>query len=212
MAITYPRIDIVDPLLIQSQSPPILRMRQELSRTAGGQSIGKDLGPAVWEFTWTTKPLRSQQALQLEARLHSLRGVIGTFYGWDLRRSNPLNDPGAALLSGYTPKLNTFTANTVSFKSLPPGYVLAEGDYFAYPYESGTKHTYHRILEAVTANGSGVTAAVTIQPEFRPGSAVADAVVVIGNPKALCRLKPDSLELQEVDQLHSTVSFSATEV
>lgn len=203
MAVTYPRTDIFIPGMYQSQEPPYVRVRQELSRTAGGQSYGKDLGPGVWVFSVTTRPLPNQEALRFETKIKSLNGVMRKFFAYDLRYRNPVGAATGAKVSAYT-------ANTLTLKDAAPGYVVTEGDYFAYDYGTG-KRAYHIFLEGATAEGSGDISALEIYPSFRPGSLAVDADIILENPKALVHLVPDSTNLSYVDQLHSTVSFQAEE-
>lgn len=181
--------------------------RQELSRQANGRTIGKDFGSAAWMVSYTTAPLTTTDALTFESLLDTLDGVTNTFEAFDLRRPFPLAYPtGAFTDSG---QLNSVNANNkaLSLKLLPAGYLVSVGDYLSFTY--GTSRALHRVMEAVTANGSGLTTEFEVRPHIRPGWALSTAVALKA-PRGLFVLVPGSVT-PRTDGEKTIISFQAVQ-
>lgn len=207
MSVTYPRTDIFALNVFASQWLRIVS-RQETSRTAGGATLAKDLGPALWFGDWTTMSLENDDALAFEAKLNSLDGAINTFEAGDLRRPYPKAYANGAF--NDTGLLKSVNANNkaLSFKSLPDGFVLTAGDYLAFNY--GTSRAFHQIVESGTADGTGVTSEIEVRPYIRPGFTL-NTAITLKEPKAVFRMLPGSISTQTDGALFTTISFKAVQ-
>lgn len=209
MAISYPRTDLFTSRGFTQASFDLLQ-RQESSRTAGGDAIGKDLGPGLWVGEWTTVPSAFDDAVTYEAMLRSLDGVIGTFNAYDLRRPYPKANPSGSFTdSGAIASVQS--AKALTLKSLPAGFVISVGDYFHFDYGSNpTNRALHQAMEAVTADGSGDTTSFEVRPHIRTG-AVADIAVKFKLPSARFRLEPRGVTPSMQGGLFGSVTFRAVQ-
>lgn len=207
MAINSPRADIFTLTDYQDQTFQ-LQSRQELSRTAGGQTLAKDLGSCLWLGSWTTWPIPNDDALAFEAALNSLDGAIQAFEAGDLRRLYPrLYPDGAGANDGALATVTS--AKTMTLSGLAAGQVISAGDYLSFTY--GTSRALHQAAESVAANGSGVTPAFEVRPYIRAGYALS-AVVKLKLPRGLFTLMPNSVSSKLNGGLHSVVTFQAVQV
>lgn len=207
MAVSFPRTDLFTTRAFTQQSFD-LASRQELSVSAGGGVIGKDLGEALWMAEWTTAPEEFDDAVTFEAMLRSLDGVIGTFTAYDLRRPYPkLYSDGSFTDSG---QINAIESNkALSLKSLPANFALSVGDYLAFTYNT-TERALHQVVEAVTANGSGLTAAFEVRPHIRAGAA-ANAAVTLKKPSAIFGLQVNGMTSSMQDAMFGIMTFKAVQ-
>ena len=205
MALSHPRTDILTSVAFQDQKFQLM-WRQEISRTAGGVTLGKDLGPSLWSASYTTIRMDDQAALAYEADLDTLEGVIFPFEAGDLRRLYPLAHPtGDFNDTGVIEAVNG-NNRAMSLSGLDPGFVLSKGDYLSFDY--GGSRALHRLAEGAVANGFGVTPQFEVRPHLRPGW-VLDAGVKLKRPSALFTLVPGSVS-QTLNNGESTViSFQA---
>jgi len=210
MALSFPLTTLVAPGVYASGFLR-LRVRQERSITAGGRSIGRDLGPALWVGSFQTRPYPTAQAREIEARLHALDGVIRTFRAYDVRQSRPATAAASFDDTGVT--LNGApTASAVSLAGLPAGFVVTPGDHLAFDYGAGPSRALHQAVEGATADGSGDTPAFEVRPYVRPG-ALGGAAVTLVRPWGVFALDPDGVgEPQQVQVGLYTIGFTATQV
>lgn len=181
--------------------------RQEISRTAGGTTYGKDLGPAMWQASYTTGPLNSDDALSFEASLNALNGVTGTFDAYDLRRPYPRNyKDGAFTDSG---KVASVSGSKIALKDLPANFALKAGDYLSLVVAG--RRDLHQIVEDVTASGGGTTSLFEVRPAPWPGT-VADIAVTLKKPACRMALLPNSITTRIENGLYTVVSFKACQV
>lgn len=175
-----------------------------------GQILIADLGPALWSADVTTVEMLHRDATELEALADAIGGPSGSFYLYDPRSAYPKADPTGALLGAANVQINSLPdAKSISLKGLPPGYVLSAGDYLAFDYASNpTRRALHRLAEAVTANGAGVTPAVEVRPFLRPGAAVS-AAVMLKKAAARAIIVPGSFDASSVSALTSRITFKA---
>lgn len=208
MALTYPLTDITSfvPIAGQVFGPPV--SRQEMSRLSSGTTIGKDFGSALWMPEFTTDVVDNDDAVAYEAKLASLDGVINAFAAGDLRRLYPrqyangvFNDTGV---------LHSVNANNraLSIASLDAGFVLSVGDYLAFDY--GASRALHQVVEAATANGSGLTSEFEVRPHIRPGFSLT-APITLKQPRAHFILVPGSVEAKSNGPVSSVISFKAVQ-
>lgn len=185
--------------------------RQEFSRSADGVTRGKDLGEALWRLSFVTRSMLSSDALAYEARLRSLRGVIGRFFAGDPRRCYPRAHRTGAF--NDTGTIHTLGGDNKSLRidSLDPGLALSVGDYLAFPYGATPSYALHQVVEPAVADGSGLTPLFEVYPHIRPGVAVS-AAVTLKLPQALFALEPGSVRRNHAGGPRWTVGFSAMQV
>lgn len=209
MTVSFPRTDILG---VEFQDQTFhLQSRQEYSRTAGGRTLGKDLGPALWMASYTTAPMYADDALGYEATLNSLDGVIQTFEASDLRRQYPKTYPkGDFVDSGVLASVNA-NNKALSLSGLAAGFKLSPGDYLSFNY--GSSRALHQIVEAAVADGSGETPEFEVRPYIRPGYAMSPAIAVtLKKPRGIFCLVPGSVESRVQNALFTVVSFQAIQV
>jgi hypothetical protein len=150
---------------------------QEYSGQASGIIIAKDLRPALWSADITTVDMRWDQANDLQALIEGLRGSIQTFYLYNPMRPYP--KVGASTHEA-TSQINTLGSDgtSLSLKGLGAAQVVTRGDMISFQYGSRPSRALHRVLETVTANGSGVTSEFQIQPAVRTGAVTSTAVLL----------------------------------
>jgi hypothetical protein len=210
MAITFPRTDIMT-LARVTDTRPRLQSRQEYSRAASGAEYGKDFGSAIWVFEHISAQMLNAEALDLEAALNSLDGVIHQFESYDVRRPFPKSAPTG--FAGMSPSTGLGTIHTVGgnnkslrLQGLPSTFVLSRGDYISFAYGTPAVRAFHQIMETVTAV-AGVSPLFEVRPHLRPGAVVGLSVKL--NGRGLFTLGRDTVDVQSVGSLHSTVSFQA---
>lgn len=211
MSISFPRTDIMTLVDYSADTtPPALTPRQEFSRQAGGATRGKDLGPALWVFSYVTKPLPNDDASDFEAVLDSLDGVIQPFEVCDLRRIYPREYPtGASCNDGALASVNA-NNKALSLSGLVAGQIISRGDFLAFDY--GDNRAYHRAAETVTADGTGLTPEFEVRPHIRPGWTISPATTVkLKLPRAIATLAPGSVSSRPNGGLHSVISFQAVQ-
>lgn len=210
MAITYPRSDIMDLLPVADvQFWPL--HRQELSRTAGGKTQAKDMGPPLWRLSATSAAQGIQDAAALEAALISLRGSQGSFLAHDPRRPYPAAHPG-----GYNGDLSISAlyagdAFAVKVAAVSGGLELRPGDYLGFEYGARPSRSLHMVMEPQTIVTAGAAKKITVWPAIPPGATVGAAVTV---NRASCEmiLEPDQSPPGLRAMRASVVSFSAIQI
>lgn len=185
--------------------------RQEFSRTASGVTIGRDLGPALWQATYTLAPIRHEDVRRVEARLNSLNGVTRGFYAGDIRGKMPYAYPdGVFNDTGVIASVNA-NGRMLNLSGLPANFRITAGDYMEYDYGVGNQlRALLQVVDDVTATGGGVATNVEFRPFIPVGTPVGGAVR-FKNPRALFTLDPDGIEQSVVDSLFTQLSFSATQ-
>lgn len=208
MSITFPRTDILS--VDFADQTFALISRQEFSRQAGGATRGKDLGPALWNVSYTTGPLPNDDALAYEAKLNSLDGVIFQFEAADLRRPYPRAHPtGSGCSDGVLASVND-NNKALSLSGLTAGQKVSAGDYLSFTY--GDNRALHQAMEDVTVDGSGLTAEFEVRPHIRPGWTISPATTVkLKLPRGLFTLAPGSVSSRPNGGLHSVISFQAVQ-
>lgn len=213
MAISYPISRATFESLFKAKTVTFsLNSQQQLSRQASGGKLAKDMAPAFWTAELISIPLKDTQIDDAEGFIETLYGGIGTFYMCNSRRQYPRADPTGATLGASTVQVSSISGNTIAFKGLPASYVLTRFDTFSVDFSSSpVKHGYFRLLESVTANGSGITTAVSVAPEVPTELAVNDTCL-FKQPVALMSVVPGSVQKEELDVLFRQIKFTASEV
>lgn len=187
MTITFPlpRASFSDRLRLQNLKL-YLEPMQDTSYSGGGDVYTVDLAPSPWVGDGQVGILRPQQAAELQALFETLDGGLNSFYMGHILYRFPFSDPFGEVLNSHsnTIKINTLDANNkeLTLKDAPPGFTFTAGSFFHFDYGSNPVHrAFHRLVNTVTANGSGVTPAIEVRPHIRPG-AVVNTVVEFRDP------------------------------
>lgn len=185
MPLTFPLAiaDFANTLRVQQvtfDSPENVQM----SMTGGGEIVTAELAPSLWRGSVVLAASKHAQASATAALISTLRKPGRAFYIYDHSHMFPASDPTGSILGAATPAINSLNADTrqLSLKALPASYVLTAGDYLAFDY--GSLRALHRLVEDVTADGTGTTAEFEVVPNIRPGAAVDDVVTLI---RAACK-------------------------
>lgn len=170
---------------------------QELIRSRGGMVRAARIGQPLF----VGRVLLDLLPLSLELQLQPLLGLVGragaTFTVSDPRRPGPAADPTGATLGGATPTLTASATDTreAQIDGLPSGYVLTQGDALAFEYGAApVRRGYHRVVQTVTADGSGSVAAVELDPPLRDGVGGPVSLTLV-QPSLAVRMIPGSLDL-----------------
>lgn len=211
MALTFPlsAASFADIMRVR-QADFWLDVGQEYSGQGNGVIRGKDLRPALWKANITTRPMSISEAMDYQAMVESLDGSINTFYCY-----NPLR-PNAKVGSfvDTSCQINSLGGDgkSLSLKGLPASQALNRGDLFHFDYTSGvTCRALHRVVESITANGSGVTGTFEVRPAIRTGAAVNNNVR-FNKAAALMCLVPGTFQPANADLQTVQFSFSAQQV
>lgn len=187
-----------------------LQRRQEHSRTAGGEVISRDLGPPLWTATYRTVQMTNSAMVSLEGRIGRLRGGIGTFRAWDLRRAAPLAFPSGTGFGSPTILDVSADGTEIRLQGLTASASLTFGDYISWNDDAG-RRLLHRISEDVTANLSGVTGWIDIEPAVTYATGVGTAVT-LAEANCLMRMDVDGMDVQRAGAFTSQMTISATQV
>ncbi len=189
-----------------------LLWRQEQSRTAGGQTIAKDLGSPLWQMTAQSKSLKPNELDYWRARLTSLENGLKTFRAFPKSRCFPVAYPNGSWPTGSAfngvAQLATIATSrkAASLSSLPAAYKVSVGDYI----QIGDKDL-HMVMEPVTANGSGVTTQFEVRPHLWPG-VTAPTTARVAKPSCIMAIVPGSISTTaDLSTGRGTVTFQAIE-
>lgn len=209
MTVVFPRTDILSGLHFQTQTPRIRPLlRQETSRTAGGVTIVKNIGPLLWQVSYLTVPMERDHAGEVEADLLTLENGGQLFEGYDPARPFPASDRVSAL-TGVT--VHSIRADRLALRltGLPAAFVTTKGDWLS--IDDGTNLHLLRAVETTTAAGTGLSAWFEVRPGLRPSIAVGQPVK-LRYASARFMVDPGSVERSPAGGLHDTVSWTATQV
>ena len=162
--------------------------------TGAGEVLVADLGPKLWKGDVTLDKMRHEDAAEIQALIEALDGSINTFNLYDPRKKYPRADPRGVLLGSATPVISAVLSSNKEFSisGLPAGYVLSAGDFSAFNYGSNPlRRAFHRIVNTVVANASGVASSIEVRPHFRPGIVTGLQVTLI-KPSARVKIVPES--------------------
>lgn len=204
MTLTFPRTDILDGLHFPASTPRFKPLwRQEISRTAGGVTRVKDMGPLLWNASYLTVPMPRLKAGEVEADLLSLDNGGLLFKGYDPARPFPASDSTAAL-TGVTVRAVRGDRRALSLTGLPAGFTLTKGDWVS--VDDGSNLHLLQAVETITGSTW-----FEVRPGVRADIAAGDAVT-LRYASAYFMVDPGSVERADVSGLHDTVSWTATQV
>lgn len=210
MPVTYPRADLFDLCKISDAAFWPLN-RQELSRTAGGTTQAKDLGPPLWRASFTTAPARRNDAAAIEAALISLNGSAGSFLAHDVRR--PFPKAHSAGFSGTVSISALYADDAYAVQLTTPegGLTLSAGDYIGFDYGARPSRALHMIQETKVLSAPGAVRKFQVWPAIRPGALVG-AAVTVNRPPCEMILEPGQQPPGLRELVASSVSFSAIQI
>lgn len=208
MTITYPRAMPSTRVLRHYFEP---QPAQAEAPENGGRGVGVSLGETLWQMKLDTTPGSEAEFDLWRAWLASLRGSQRLFYGRDMYRPLPrmyplgfgdLTRAGGGAFDG-TSSTWEIGSDTIEIETLPAGFRLVHGDYIGFQWGSD-KRSLHRVLEDVSANGSGV-GVWTVEPGPNP-SIPNGAVINLVRPT--CAM---FLTARDADREHKSrrISFEA---
>lgn len=187
MSITHPRTDVMAALKASAASF-VLEFRDELARDAAGRTYPRELGPPLWRGDIVSADLDNDDAAEVEAIVESLGGSKRPFYVYDPRRPYP-----RAHAAGNFNDTGTISAmqggNELRLANLDAGFTLSVGDFLAFDYGAAPSRALHRVLETVTADGSGLTPFFEVAPHIRTGASVGSSVT-LKQPSMLATIVP----------------------
>lgn len=175
------------------------QFRQEMSRTAGGVTLVKEMGSPLWTLSARTRNLPPNSVDYWRAKLESLENGRRTFYGYSLSRKYPIlyprgTWPTGTLFNGTTAQLydvDDTTRRTMRISSLPPAFRFSVGDLL-----SINDTDLHRVMETALADGSGITPAFEVYPRLWDGIDLISPLprVRVLRPHCVMMLVPGSVQ------------------
>lgn len=188
------------------------QLRQELSRTAGGDVLVADLGPVLWRASFATYPLRQAAAEAILADFETLDGGARTFLLHPAKRPFPLaiGSPAAYALAGAA--INAIRADRSAFRidGLPPNFPLTAGDLVSIVTATGGRELL-RLATGGATSSTGLSPWLELTPPLRPSVATGDAAQ-LAPPLIEMRLAPDSLTVERVGRSRQVIGFEAWQV
>lgn len=167
------------------------------SDTGGGEDIVVDMAPPRWGASIRTVEMELDQYNDFMARVEILAEGEGSFLAYDYTKQYPKADPGGTLLGAPSPGVEIHSVSGalgLRLKNLPSGYILTLGDCLA--LYDGSSYRRHRIVETVTADGSGITPLFEVRPKLS-ALTVADIAVDLIKPVAEMAFVRGSLDVQD---------------
>lgn len=183
---TYPYSTtfFMDVLGVESVEFDIVRY-DEFDSQGTGHDIQSELADPKWTARMAMRPHQNLNARKIAARARKLDGSALTFMVYDPSNPYPYADPKGLILGGATVQVNSIGVNntSLSLKGLPAAYVITTGDKGQISY--GDNVFFFEFSEDMTANGSGVTAAIEIWPHVDVGILVNQTVIL---KKPACKM------------------------
>lgn len=211
MAITYPREMFTYDLPVSKFT---LDPGTSVSRHArGGAGTVSQIREPLWFAEFETTQMFREARAPVIAWLDTLVGGLKFFLAWDASQPQPLAYPNgvpsilAASWDGTATVTSLSTAGEIAVSGAAGGFQMREGDKVGL-VEDG-RYGLYRVVENVTANGSGVVS-IPVTPlvqDFFSTSATA----VLYRPKAKLQIDPTSISY-EGGVFASPISFSAVQV
>ena len=156
-----------------------LPTNQLITRSAGGDVMGAELGARLWRVQLDLVPQTHQGAEQIRAKMHLLRQSSASLIIRPSPCFAPAYDPTGSIIASSTVLLNTVQSNLrdIRLGGLPAGYTLTAGDYLSFTYGTNpTRYAFHQVVSGAVAGGGGVTPDFEVIPPIRPGYAIGTTV------------------------------------
>ena len=173
-----------------------LAYRHEVSRDGWGMPSVADRGTPIWRGAWQTKPLRPHALSYWKARLNSVQGGAGTFYGYDMRKYPSAHSNGTGLPG--SPKVGSISGDKSSLSlSSASGLHLNIGDHIS------IGNNLHRAT-STSNNGS----AFTVEPYLMLDVVTGNDVLLV-NPRCIMRAIAESISGEADITGWGTLTFEA---
>ncbi|MCG8669582.1 MAG: hypothetical protein MI867_09235 [Pseudomonadales bacterium] len=209
MAISYPRDDLMSAVRLIVQAPGFrLQPLQEISRLRNGEIRAKNFADPIWKATFSTPEMTQDDCVDFESILNDLEDGLKTFQAYDERRPYPFRYQNGTFSDNGQISAISNNGRTVTFSGFQPGFQLTRGDKFRLTSIVGT--TLHEIKETISANGSGATSAVEVQPNIPPAYQGSNPVS-FKKPYCLMVVEPGSISYNPGASALGTVTFSAVQ-
>ena len=209
-----PTTDLMSALVISSVTF-MPQWRQEFSRQAGGTPRVADIGPEIWTAKISADVMENDDAVSTAAIVNQMRGSLGTFYVWDVRRQYPRMDADGSTLGSNIVTIYALGIDNKSLQlaGLPAGYQISRGDKLCWDQvvSSRISRCFHEFCADATADGSGVLPLTEVSPHIRTGAATG-LVVSLRRPAAEMMIVPGSFDFPSAGAVISSLSFSAVQV
>lgn len=197
VTITYPRTLPLSKILgVEFENDPTEAHSPEQS----GRFVSVQIGRPIWVGAFSTTPSSREDFGKWRAWLDSLKRDedANQFYAYDVQRPLPWNyrsgfadltRAGGGAFDGTSTSWSVNTDRDVitvgASQALPAGFALIECDYIGLQWTTGGKprRSLHRVIEAASANGSGV-GAWAVWPYVDPNVPVG-AVVDFNKPTCI---------------------------
>jgi hypothetical protein len=198
VTLSYP---LAFPSIARFRDTPSFKLNEALAvnRSGAGELELMELADAAWSARWQTPVLTDAHRAAWTAWRMALTGGAG-FLGYDPGRPWPLaygasvldlTRAGGGAFDG-TAKLTAFDALTVQLSTLPASYIVTAGDRVSLVRPS-SQRSLHEVIEAVTANGSGVATA-SVMPPLPDDLVLNSTAVQLVRPTAVFILTPGTFE------------------
>lgn len=173
----------------------------------GGAAYGVAAGFPRWQAEWTLGTLSQALSDEWRAFLASLKGSQRSFLGFEYGRRFPRAYPGGFAgmtkagggdfdgeLTSWSQTIGSDGQALVTLNGLPASFALARGDYMDLRWTTLGVERRHlvRMLEAATADGSGVIAGISVEPAIHVLVVPEDAEAHLDEPACVMRLLPET--------------------
>lgn len=188
---TYPYSTafFMDTLGVETVEFDIVRF-DEYDSQGTGHDMQSELADPKWTARMTMRPHQNLDARKIAAKARKLDGSALTFMVYDPQNPYPYADPLGTILGASVVQVASIGVNNTSLalKNLPAGYIITAGDKGQINY--GDNVFFFEFSENMTANGSGLTAAIEIWPHVDVGIAV-NQTVILKKPACKMSIMPD---------------------
>lgn len=196
----------------------ILRV-DAMAAEASGRIGGVQQGFPLWTHNWTIGNCGPTRTDAWRAFVSLARGGMRRYLAYDLGRPYPkqyltvgfagMTRAGGGSFDGtatsWSETINGDDDSQVTLHGLPDGFVMGQGDYIGFQYtatEDGfaglTWHAMVRVVEAGTADGSGVLDVICEPPI--PFAVPGGAVAYLDHPKCVMALDVSKSSLGPIDR------------
>lgn len=213
-AITFPLslADLADRLQIK-KAPFQKSDGRETSGMGSGVIRVKDLRPMLWIADVELVPMCHDEAAAIFALLEMVDDRGGTFLFYDPRRVNPIAGP----VDDTGVEIKSLGADGISLalQHAPIGHVISVGDMLSYTYGGDSftdpSKALHRVVQAVTVDGSHNTTEFEVYPAVPTGAEVGAPVALV-KPCAVVMIVPATLNLAQQDTQFDIITFTVKQV
>ena len=209
MAITFP-LD----LILEGEGWRCTRFTvaaaQNVGQTGGGVMPVVEIGNDLWMASYEIGPLKATAFDRMLARVHSLRGAMFSFLGWDCTRCRPIAYPSSvALPADIQGRLTAVGGlHNLTIDQVTAGFQIKAGD-FCRITMNGNRYLFQFVEDANAAGG--VLTTVDVRP-YVPSNWVLNSTVVFNKPQCMMKVVTGSLQAVRGPNGFGTIAFDAVQV